>query len=148
MKLLWGGCQQSGVNIGNDLAPTGSVSNTVWNILDEFQRSEADWTRCTKPLWKKIPNLVILSPLVPYICIGELGQHWLGWWLLACSAPIHYMDQCWLTINWTLGNNLQWNCYRNSNTFIEETFENVVCNFPIINGILYSCLTCIWSRNV
>ena len=39
VKLLWGGCQQSGCNIGNDLAPTGSVSNTVWNILGEFQQS-------------------------------------------------------------------------------------------------------------
>ena len=59
VKLLWGGCQYYGVNIGNDLAPTGSVSNTVWNILGEFQRSEA---RCTKPQWKDLPVLVILFP--------------------------------------------------------------------------------------
>ena len=37
-----------------------SVSNTVWNILDEFQRSEADWTRCTKPQWKN-PNWVSID---------------------------------------------------------------------------------------
>ena len=63
VKLLWGGYQQSGGNIGNDLAPTGSVSNTVWNLLGEFQQSEADWTRCTKPQWKDLPDLVILFPL-------------------------------------------------------------------------------------
>ena len=85
---------------------------------------------------------------MPYICVWELGQHWFGWWLLACSAPIHYLNQSWLTINWTLRNKLQWNYNRNSNTFTEDTFENVVCNFHIKNGILYSYSTCIWSRNV
>ena len=52
------------LRIGNNLAPTGSVSNTVWNILGEFWRSEdkADWTRCTKPQWKDLPDLVILFP--------------------------------------------------------------------------------------
>ena len=57
---------------------------------------------------EKIPDLVILSLLVLYICVGELGQHWFGWWLLACLVPIHYLNQCWLTTNRTLGNKLQW----------------------------------------
>ena len=61
-EIALGGCQQSLGNIGYDLAPTGSVSNTVWNILGEFQQSEADWTRCTKPQWKDLPDLVILFP--------------------------------------------------------------------------------------
>ena len=34
----------------------------VWNSLDEFQRSEADWTRCTKPHLKDLPYLAILIP--------------------------------------------------------------------------------------
>ena len=40
--------------------------------------------------------------------------------------PSHYLNQCWLTINWTLGDKLQWNCNWNSNTFIEDRFKNVV----------------------
>ena len=43
---------------------------------------------------------------------------------------------------------LQWNWNWNSNTFIEDRFENVVCNFHIINGILFSYLICIWSGDV
>ena len=33
-------------------------------------------------------------------------------------------------------------------SLIEDRFENVVCDFHIINGILYSYLICIWSRDV
>ena len=28
--------------------------------------------------------------------------------LVACSAPSHYLNQCWLFINWTVRNKLQW----------------------------------------
>ena len=37
-------------------------------------------------------------------------------------------------VNWTIGNKLQWNFYRNSNIFFEEnTFENVVCEMLFIS---------------
>ena len=42
--------------------------------------------------------------LVPHICVRELGQHWLRQWLVACSAPSHCLNQCWLIVNWTPGN--------------------------------------------
>ena len=31
-----------------------------------------------------------------HIYINELGHHWSGLWLVACSAPSHYLNQCWL----------------------------------------------------
>ena len=42
------------------------------------------------------------SPPVLHIFIRELGQPWFRWWLNACSAPSHYLDQCWLIVNWPL----------------------------------------------
>ena len=39
-------------------------------------------------------------PLVPYIC--------------------HYLNQCWLIINWTLRNKLQWNSNQNTKYFIND----------------------------
>ena len=39
-------------------------------------------------------------PLVPHICVSELGQHWFGWWLVAYSAPGLCLGQCWVTVNW------------------------------------------------
>ena len=43
-------------------------------------------------------------------------------------APNHYLNQCWIIVNWTLRNKLQWNLNRNSNIFIQENaFESVVC---------------------
>ena len=51
--------------------------------------------------------------------------------VVACSAPSHYLNQCWLIVNWTFRDKLLWNSNRNSNVFIEENaIENVVCNFP------------------
>ena len=56
-------------------------------------------------------------------------------WLVAWTAPCHYLKQCWNIVNWTLGNKLQWNFNRNSNIFIEDnTFENVVCEMLFISS--------------
>ena len=42
--------------------------------------------------------------------------------------PRHYLNQCWIILNWTLRNNLQWNLNRPSNISIQENaFESVVC---------------------
>ena len=34
-------------------------------------------------------------------CISKQDQHWFRWWLVACSAPSHYLDYCWPIVNWT-----------------------------------------------
>ena len=63
------------------------------------------------------------------------NHHWFRQWLVAWTAPSHYLNQSWNIVNWTLGNKLQWNCNRNSNIFIEEnTFENVVCEMLFISS--------------
>ena len=46
--------------------------------------------------------------------------------LCVWMAPSHYLNQHWNCVNWTLGNKLQRNFNRNSNTFIQwNPFENV-----------------------
>ena len=46
---------------------------------------------------------------------------------MAWLAQSHYLNQCWNIVNWTLTNELQWNCNRNSYIFIQENaFENYV----------------------
>ena len=52
---------------------------------------------------------LIHLPLVPHICVGELGQYWFMKWLVACSAPSHFLNQCCLIVKWTLTNKFQWN---------------------------------------
>ena len=54
---------------------------------------------------------------------------------MACRLfmPNHHLNQCWLIVNWTLGNNFQWNLYQNSTIFYQGyTFENVFCNVSAI----------------
>ena len=46
---------------------------------------------------------------VTHICGGNIDQHCFRKWLVACSAPSHYLNQCWNIVNWTLRNKpLQW----------------------------------------
>ena len=47
--------------------------------------------------------------LVPHICVEELDKHWFRWWLVAYSAPSHFMNKFPLIVNWTLRNKVQWN---------------------------------------
>ena len=45
---------------------------------------------------------------VTHICVNILDHHWFRSWLVAWSAPSHYLNQCWDIVNWTLRNKLQW----------------------------------------
>ena len=36
------------------------------------------------------------------------GHHWFKYWCVACWAPNHYVNQCWLVVNRILENKLQW----------------------------------------
>ena len=54
-------------------------------------------------------------PLVTHICLSELGHHWFRWWLVTCSVPSHYLNQCWFLVNWgPLGTNIRevWRRYK------------------------------------
>ena len=35
-----------------------------------------------------------------------------------CLTPSHYMNQCWLIVNWTTRNKFQWNLNQNTTVFI------------------------------
>ena len=63
-------------------------------------------------------NMLTHLTLVPHICVSEWGQHWFRWWLVAYSAPSHYLNQCWIIVRWTLRNTLQWNFNQNTKLFI------------------------------
>ena len=72
-------------------------------------------------------------PLVPHICVSESGQHWFRKWLIAYSAPSHFLNQCWVIVKWTLRNKLQWNFAQNTKLFIHENAsENTVCDMAVI----------------
>ena len=120
-----------------------------WILL---HKSEFCWTtlkfvlkNCRCPTWRPIvllsrhpmPTLTPInsSPPVSHICeLGcELGHNWFRYWLVACSAPSQYLNQCWLIVNWIPVNKLQWNTNQNTKVFIRETaFENVVCEMAAI----------------
>ena len=72
-------------------------------------------------------------PLVPHICVSESDQHWFRKWLVAYSAPSHYLNHSWVVVNWSLMNKLQWKLNRNYNIRIQENaFECVVYEMAAI----------------
>ena len=81
-------------------------------------------------------------PLVPHIYVDKLIRNCFRQWLFACSAPSHYLNQCWLVVNRTLSTKLQWNSNQNDNIlFHENACERVVCkNRPFWSGL--HMLTC------
>ena len=49
------------------------------------------------------------------------------------SAPGHYLNQCWIIVNWTLRNKIQWNLNQNSKLFFHEhASQNIVCEMAAI----------------
>ena len=67
------------------------------------------------------------------ICVGKVtiigSDNGLSPW----AAPSHYLNQCWIIVNWILRNKRRWNLNWNSNIFIHENaLENVVCEMASI----------------
>ena len=53
--------------------------------------------------------------------------------LVASSAPSQYQNQCYVVVNWTLGNKLQWHFNQNVKLFVHENAsENIVCEMVAI----------------
>ena len=70
-------------------------------------------------------------PVVPHICVNESGQHWFRSWLVAYSAPSHYLNQCWVIDNWTLRNKPQWHFNQKYKTLQSR---KCICNYRLRNG--------------
>ena len=75
---------------------------------------------------------------VTHIYIGKTNHHWFTLWLVAWTAPSHYLKQyciIFLIFHWKHHNKFRWQFNRNSNIFIEEnTFENVGCEMFSISS--------------
>ena len=69
-----------------------------------------------------------------HICVGELGHHIVQG--MACHlflATSHYLNQCWIIVDWRPGNKFQLISSRNSFILIQEiVFEIVVCKMVAI----------------
>ena len=95
-------------------------------------------------------HLTHWGPVTP-IDVTNLGHFWLRKWLVAYSAPSHYLnkccEQCCNIVNLTLRNKLQSNCIdklKNSWNIHENAFENVVWKMlailsqpQCVNGLNY-----------
>ena len=60
-------------------------------------------------------------------------QDWFRWWLVTYSVPSHYLNQCWVIVNWNIRNKLQWNFNQNKKIFIHKNAsENIFCKTAAI----------------
>ena len=57
----------------------------------------------------KAHSFHILLLLMPHIYGSERVHYWFSWWLVAYSAPSHYLNQCWIIVNWTPENKFRVN---------------------------------------
>ena len=63
----------------------------------------------------------------------QSSHHWFRHWLVAWRAPSHYINQCWIIVNWTLANIFLWKFNQYTTIFIEENArETVVCEMASI----------------
>ena len=66
---------------------------------------------------------VVPHELIFILCcmyVSESGQHWFRYLLVTNLMPIHYPNQCWVIVNWTLRNKFQWIFNQNTKLFIHK----------------------------
>ena len=99
---------------------------TSHNVSQCWPRSMSPYD-VTRPQW-----LDTLWPSDTYMRRWS-NQQWFRQWLVAWSAPSHYLNQCWNIVNWTIRHKIQWNFNQNESIFIQENaFEKIVCEIAAI----------------
>ena len=85
-------------------------------------------------------------PLVPHICVSDSGQHWFRWWLVAYSAPSHYLNKLGVIASGPSGTNYNDIFIKIQNvsfTKMENASENIVCEMV---AIFFKCV-CVCGHN-
>ena len=54
--------------------------------------------------WNDTRIELIYTGLLTHVCVTDLWVTVDAYWLVPCSAPSHYLNQCGLTVNWILRN--------------------------------------------
>ena len=121
--------------ISKALAGGESISDR-WIPLTKGQQRRKQLHVFTQPWTNGVPTS---RPLLTHW--GRVTHIWVGNVTIIGSdnglspgrRQIHYLNQCWYSVNWTLRNKLQWNFNWNSNIFIRENaLQNVVCKMASI----------------
>ena len=125
------------ISISLKFVPGCSVNNLPTLVEIMAWRRSGD-----KPLSKRgIPRenenwIKILAhppPLVLHICIRESDEHCFRYWLVAYSAPSHYLNEWWIIVKQTIRNKLPWNSSQNTKFLIHvNAFEKIVCEMEAI----------------
>ena len=56
--------------------------------------------------WLRYASIINSLTLSVAYGIRYVAHHWFRQWLVACSAPNHYLNQCRIIVKWTLQNKL------------------------------------------
>ena len=106
------------VNSGTELLPLLHEWSTLQGLPNAMNITDGKHTAISElhkhsgtTCW--LYDVLIHQGLPMHICISQQAHHWFMESIVNChictTAPCHYLKQCWLIVNWTLRNNLQWN---------------------------------------
>ena len=140
-SLPWGTKMLAGVCVLVFGSTENKLDGAGWAGLAEFcPNTSTYWPRA--PVGRELTSISLRCisqhhlthlPLMPHICICEPIHHWFRWWIVAWSAPSHYLNHCWNIVNCALRNKLQWTFNQYSCFFIQRNaFENVLCKMAAI----------------
>ena len=80
---------------------------------------------------------------MPHICVSQFSHHWFRNGLL----PSHYLNQCWVIVNWTIRNKLQRNFNQNEKLFMKK----IIWQYRLRNGghFVHMCVcVCVARRTM
>ena len=94
-------------------SPVSVVQSTLSNSLkprDAYIAPHLNTWRL-KQLAMPLPEPMLTQIYVTRLQWVNLGHHCFQWWLVTCSAPSHYLNQCWIIIIYItiIRSKIQWN---------------------------------------
>ena len=79
-----------------------------------------------------LSNQIIVLPLNSSPASATYMRQWIGSALVQIMAFSHYLNQCWVIVNWIFRNKLQWNFNENINIFTHKNASEIfICEMTV-----------------
>ena len=132
VKIIW---------TNTDLLSTGPLGTNLGNQNTATFIKERWFENI---IWEVVTICLCLDVFMKVeFCVSKFRHHWFICCLVAHPVKPHHQNQCWLIVNWTIGNEYHWNLNQNRMTFVQENnFEYIVWE-PAVILSRPKCVYCI-----
>ena len=93
---------------------SGCICTIVWTDVVALLNHWSRGSQSVSHYWVCTWGNTWYNDRLAHICFSKMGHNYFKYWRVLCFAPVHYLKQCKICVNWIIRNKFQWNLKYNA----------------------------------